>query len=356
METLPLTQQLEILEQDAQSDAALAQVAQEFETFATGGFSAEHEALFYENSDYIKALFDEFAPSVDPTFRMRAVLLGGISLTFMGWRYGKDESSPKVYGGAYEENVLSTYHHMQHPKQMLRGMFEYAARVNAAQPGTFQDEDFAIFAEIAGFHDAVMGSGRRVDEVQSWLLYKNFLEAIGFAVEEGAKHGICATIWDDQHKMQFVDTSEEASQDQYIWLKRATAVGDLISLFQRRGPYEALCVWVEDLCKKQNDQIFAKEAAAAGFSFTNATVEDCFKFVDSNEVLKQRLGKALLGNIVFMRDFKPADPNLDQYFPDRPDNVRFFEKVSERFNKNGISPAGVFRAARLFKSGYLQAA
>lgn len=346
------TREIEAMIPELENDPAAG--AHQLEQFLAAAFDKKQSELFYGHADFIDGLYDEFAPHIEPDLRLRGKLLGGIALAFMSIKYGESEHSPKLYGGNYETGVLATYHHAMHPRRMMRGMFEYATKVNEVRPGTFTDEDFIVFPETAGFHDVVMGDGRRIDEVLSWLLYKTFLENLGFAPSPKARAGMFTTIWDDKNQRQLIDTSEEAiDADPEIWNKRAAGVGDLLSVHQRRGPYEALCVWIEDACKKHCGQVFIKEAAAAGFSLIGVTVEDCFRFVDTRELLKQKLGKALLGNIAFMRNFQPADPSLDQYFPDRPANVAFFEAVSERFDASKLSARGVFRAARLFRDGRL---
>jgi|GEM_PF-1114719 len=354
MKTLEQTHEIEALIPRLEADMAIAGGIQEFEQFVAADFDEKQAEIFYGHAAYIDSLFDEFAPHITPEQRMRGKLLGGISLAFMSLKYGDDEFSPRLYSGNYEEKVLATYHHARHPRQMMRGEFEYAVKVNEVMPGTFTDEDFIIFPETAGFHDALMGNGRRIDEVLSWLLYKTFLERLGFAPSIKTKRGIFTTIWDDKHKRQLVDTSPEAlNSDAEIWSSRAAGVGDLLSVSQRHGPYEALCVWIEDLCKKQHNQIFTKTAATVGFSLVGVTIDDCFRFVGQHEQLNQRLGKALFDNIGFMRNFQPADPDLDQYFPGRLANVAFFEAVYERFTARKLSATGVLRAARMFKDGLL---
>jgi len=356
METPPDALNIEALVPQVATDydAEIQDGIQKFEQLLADSFDAQHAEIFYEHADYVDSLFDEFAPHIEPDLRMRAKILGGISLTFMSIKYGHDATSPKLYGGLREERVLAAYHHAQHPRHMMRAMFEYATKINEVRPGTYSDEDFVTFPETAGFHDVCMGDGRRVDEVQSWLLYKAFLERLGFAPSNKTKAGILVTIWDDLHKRQLVDTSEKAlTDDPEIWDKRVAGVGDLASVFECRGPYEALCVWLEDNCKKQNKQLFTKEADAAGFSLHDVSVEDCFAFVDTRERLLKALGKALAGNVVFMRSFQPADPDLDQYFTGRLANVTFFEAVSARFDAGKLSARGVFRAARMFRDGFL---
>lgn len=115
------------------------------------------------------------------------------------------------------------------------------------------------------------------------------------------------------------------------------AVGDLASLFDRRGPYQGICLAPEDLSKRRYDQVFTQEARAAGFVVARATVDDCLQFIDARPTLQAAYGTYLAGQAGFFETFTPADPDLDDMFPGRTNNVQLALELDRAYNNSSVA-------------------
>lgn len=320
---------------------ALTEVDQYLQTESEQNWTA-----MYTGADaYIETLYDTFTPEVSEQARMIGKIVGATGLVLAEVRYGKDEYSPKLYGGSYENRVLATYHHSGHPRKFIHDMFAYAQKVNEREPGTYGDHELARFPGVGAFHDLIMGNGRGHDERQSAHLASEFMTQIGFSLtsDEETKAGVSATTWDAKRRMQAVEDSQP-----HVEMQRAAAVADLLSIFEPSGPYQGICVVVEDMCKRMNDRLFVVEADAANFSLVGASIEDCMRFIDSNDRVRTKFADALAGQAGFFANFRPADTRLDEMFPGRNANVQFMEELNEQYAQGNLSALDVLNASRDF--------
>lgn len=326
-------------------DGMIAEVEAYLRAVAAGEAPSEEADAYSRATAYIGELYDEFAPEASKATRMAGQMLGGIGLAVAEKRYGRDEHTPKVYGGMYEDRVLATYHHAGHSRLFIRNMFAYAAKVNELEPGTYGEDAFVRFPAIGAFHDLIMGNGRGNDERQSALLASEVMKRLGFVLDqdEETEAGVEGTIWDDQLQAQSVQDSQE-----HVLYRRAAAAADLMNVFNATEAYLVTGLVVEDMCKRKEDQLFVKEADAAGFALEGAGIEDCLRFVDSRPVLRAKFAEMFEGQAAFVANFKAADPRMDSMFPGRPANIAFMGELSARYNAGEISAVEVFYASRDF--------
>ncbi|HLZ14740.1 MAG TPA: hypothetical protein VKQ34_01990, partial [Candidatus Saccharimonadales bacterium] len=129
---------------------------------------------------------------------------------------------------------------------------------------------------------------------------------------------------------------------------RVLPVGDLFPIHTRRGPYDATCLGVEDLCKRMHGQIFVREARQRGFSLLGVTTAECLAFIDESDALSAAYGQFLDGQPDFMETFQPADPLLDELFPEaRRKNVAFMSDLAAAYRApRSIGALGAMQLAR----------
>jgi len=332
--------------QEAIDEQVVGAIVPRIEAYLQGDVSPEQQAAYLDAGRYIADLYDEFAPETAAEARETGTVLGAAGLALVQERFGRDEYSPKLYGGSYENRVLATYHHAGHSRMFIRSMFVYAAKVNQQEPGTYGPDEYMRFPAIGAFHDLIMGNGRGHDERQSALLASRLMQRVqgATAEDEETAAGVAATTWDDQLGAQSVKDGQS-----HLRYRRAAGVADLLSsVFEATGPYAAVCLMIEDMCKRKEDQLFVKEADAAGFSLEGATIEDCLQFVDTVPVLQARFAEILGGQAGFAAGFKPADPRLDAMFAGRSANVAFRRELSERYNAGDMSALQTLQASRDF--------
>jgi len=306
---------------------------------------------YHEAGEYIGALYEEFAPDIPEDAKRVGILMGATGLAHAVLKYGKDEHELRTYSGSVERNVLAAYHHGDHPRHFVRDMFRFAAAVNEQRPGTYTAEHFARFPGIGAFHDLVMGNGRGNDERQSAELAMELLTRLGFTLlPDGAtRAGILATTWDETRCRQAVDPANE-----YIKYQRASAVADLLHLFDRRGPYYSICLAVENFTKQMHDQIFTREADRVGFRYEGVSIDECFAFIDQSPVLSEEFATFLYSQTGFLENFTPGDPELDLLFPGRQDNIDFTRGIAKQYASGTMNSLDVLHAARDYmeEAGY----
>jgi hypothetical protein len=298
-------------------------------------------------SDYIDSLYKKFTPEISMQARFVGKIVASAGFAFLELRYGKDEYSAKLYSGTYEENVLATYHPARHSFQFLYNEFLYADAVNKREPGTYGDAEFARFPIIASFHDPIMGNERPNDERQSARLAGEFMCRIGMTLtpDEAVEAGILATTWDSNRKMQAVGPPTMP----YAKYRRAAGVADLLTVFRDTGVYDGITLFPENFCKQENNQLFAREAAAVGFELEGASIDDCMKLVDSRSVLQQKYQGFLHGQAGFFKNFTPADPKLDEMFPGREQNIDRVKRLAIAYDRGDVSAHDTLVIARGFK-------
>ncbi|HEV2402816.1 MAG TPA: hypothetical protein VGS08_01305 [Candidatus Saccharimonadales bacterium] len=294
-------------------------------------------------ASYIDSLYNEFVPNIEPQARSLGKALGSVGLALAEIRYGRDEHHPKLYSGSYEHNVLATYHHGAHPRRFLHGMLQYMAAINVIRPGTYDDIALSQSPGIAGLHDGIMGNGRGNDERQSGLLAAVMMPGMGFSsgAVETTLAAIDATTWSDEQRAQAVDAAKP-----HIIYQRAAGVGDLFSLFTRRGPYETACLGVEELCKQSHGQIFTQEAYTRGFPLEGTPIDECMEFIDKSEALQAAFGGFMQGQSTFYHDFAPADPALDDMFPGRTDNFGLMQEIDHAYRTGRFNAIGILGVTR----------
>ncbi|HKR81926.1 MAG TPA: hypothetical protein VJR27_02910 [Candidatus Saccharimonadales bacterium] len=294
---------------------------------------------------FIEGLYQQYAPEVSEQGRLIGQLLGATGLTNVILRYGADEHHPKLYSGSYEKRVLATFHHGGHSSQFIENCFLYASKVNELRPGTYDEGAFTRFPIIGGNHDLIIGNGRGNDEHQSAMLSSEMVMRVGFSLnpDEPTFEGTLATLWDEKRERQSVDPSRPCVEYQV-----ASAVADFLPIFDRRGVYQALCCIVEDMTKKLQGQILTNEADVAGFSLVGAGVEDCLEFIEDVEVLRAKYKEQLARQVRLFRDFRPADPELDQLFTGRPENIGLLDDLNTAFAAGRISARKTLLIARDF--------
>jgi hypothetical protein len=335
----------ECLAQDQLDDQAVAETITDLQSYLQVEAEDREQQAFWNAGEYIDSLYDQYAPEVSPRDRMLARILGGIGLARAELRYGKDEFDLRYYGGHYEERVISTYHHAGHPRGFIENSFKYATKVNEVEPGTYDTAAFIRFPIIGAFHDNIMGNGRGNDERQSATLAAEMMSRLGFTLtpDEPTYTAIEATSWSDELKMQSVDPSKP-----FLPYQRAAGVADLLPMFDKRGPYQALCVTVEDMSKRMHDGILTKEADLARVSLLGATVDDCMDLIDRSPALSERYGQLLHGQGDFFEGFQPADPRLDDFFPGRPENVTLLREISAAYHAGSLTARETLVIARDF--------
>ncbi len=331
--------------QDTIDQVVVADALTEIEQYLQAGNEHDWAEKYTDAGAYIDTLYDTFSPEISEQARMVGKIVGATGLALAEVRYGRDEYSPKLYSGSYEERVLATYHHGDHPRNFIRNMFAYAQKVNERDPGTYGEHELARFPGVGAFHDLIMGNGRGNDERQSARFAGEFMAQIGFSLtsDEETEAGVAATTWDAERRMQAVNDDQP-----HIEMQRAAAVADLLSIFEPSGPYQGVCVLVEDMCKRMNDRLFVVEADAAGFSLVGASIEDCMRFIDNNDRVRAKFSQALAGQAGFFANFQPADPRLDQMFPGRAANVQFMQELNEQYAQGNLSALDVLHACRDF--------
>jgi hypothetical protein len=333
----------EQLTQDTIDQHVVHDALADIERYTREAGEAAWAEKYYDAGAYIDSLYDEFTPDISEQARMVGKIAGASALALAEVRYGRDDQSPKVYGGSYEERVLATYHHGGHPRAFIRNEFRYAQAVNAIEPGTYAEQHYARFPIIGGFHDLIMGNGRGHDERQSARFATEFMMETGMSLapDAEAEAGVLSTTWDAARNMQAVEPGGQYEKEQ-----RAAAVADLLSIFDESGPYQGVCCVVEDMCKRAHDQIFVTEADAQGFSLVDTTIDECMRFIDSNPRLTAQFGKQLAGQAGFFANFQPADPRLDELFAGRAANVQFMEEVNQHYAAGNLSALDVLHACR----------
>lgn len=331
--------------QDVLDEAVVADALTEIEQYVQAENEQDWADKYTDAGTYIDALYDTFAPEVGEQARMIGRIVGATGLALAEVRYGRDEYSPKLYGGSYEDRVLATYHHGGHPRTFIKNMFAYAQKVNEYNPDTYSEHELARFPGVGAFHDLIMGNGRGHDERQSARFAGEFMAQIGFSLapDEETEAGVLATTWNAERCMQAVDDNKP-----HVEMQRAAAVADLLSIFDQSGPYQGICVVVEDMCKRMNDRLFVSEADMAGFSLVGASIEDCMRFIDTNDRVRAIFADALAGQAGFFANFKPVDARLDEMFPGRTANVQFMEELNGHYAQGNLSALDVLHACRDF--------
>jgi hypothetical protein len=263
-------------------------------------------------------------------------------------RFGDSEMSPKLYGGDYEQDVPATYHHAGHSRRYARDIMRYAQAVNQRDGETYGDSFFARAPIMASFHDSIMGNGRGHDERQSARLASEVILACYYATQDDGRDdlveaGIDATKWDEQLQAQAVRPGQR-----YIDYRRANAVADLLPVFEPNGPYQGVCLFVEDHSKQVQGQIFQAEAAKQQFEVAGASVVQCLEVVEESTVLRGLFRQYLGGQAGFYRTFKPADPSLDELFPGRQDNIDYMQHLAGEYEAGVLNAPEVLEDARRF--------
>jgi hypothetical protein len=330
---------------EAPDDQIIAETIGDLQTYLQVETEQRDREAFWEAGEYIDSLYDKYAPEISQGDRMLAKILGGLGLARAEMRYGKDEFSPRFYGGRYEDKVIATYHHAGHPRSFIENSFKYAVKVNEVEPGTYDTGAFIRLPIIGAFHDNVMGNGRGNDERQSAALAAEMMQRLGFTLmpDEPTYAAIEATTWSDELKRQSVDDTKP-----FLPYQRVAAVSDLLPMFDRRGPYQGLCVLPEDMSKRMHGQILTKEAALAKVSLIGASVDDCMDLIDRSEVLSERYGELLHGQGDFFENFKPGDPRLDEFFPGREENVHLLREISSAYHAGSLTARETLEVTRDF--------
>lgn len=328
-------------------EEVIAETISNIEDYLQGEEQGTWEQEYYKAADYIESVYEAWAPDLDTEQRMTGKILGAVGLARFTMKYGESDQNPGLYSGMYEDRVLATYHHAGHPKSFIQNMFQYAHAVNEAHSGTYDEAAFVRFPIIGAFHDAIMGNGRGIDERQSAKLAMELMSKLGFTIlpDEAVGGAIDATTWNAELFQQSVDLSKP-----YLSYQRAAAVADLLPMFDRRGPYQGICVTIEDMCKKMNGQIFTRIADEYDFSLEAASIDSCMALIDASEALRAKYGELLAGQAAFFTSFTPGDPELDSYFPGRPANISFLSEISEAFSAGRITAVETLLAARDYMS------
>lgn len=335
----------ECLEQNQIDEQVVAETITDLQNYLQVEAEQQDREAFWAAGEYIDSLYDQYAPEVSQGDRMLAKLLGGIGLARAELRYGKNEFDLRYYGGHQEERVITAYHHAGHPRAFIENSFKYATKVNEVEPGTYDTAAFIRFPIIGAFHDNIMGNGRGNDERQSAILAAEMMTRLGFTLvpDKPTLSAIEATTWSDELKRQSVDESKP-----FLSYQRAAGVADLLPMFDRRGPYQALCVTVEDMSKQMHDRILTREADLARISLLGASVDDCMDLIDRSPALTERYGQLLHGQGDFFEDFTPADPRLDDFFPGRPENVHLLREIDAAFHAGSLTARETLLVARDF--------
>lgn len=278
-------------------------------------------------ASYIDGLYDEFTPEIAECSRLFGRRIGAIALAYSDLQYGRDETTPRLYGGSAEQDVLATYHHSGHSRRFVRDMFRY----HATRPGDFSDDDLSLFPVIGGFHDAKMGNGRGTDERQSALFAGRVLRALGgLSLRDvkvrGTVAAIRATTWDVKRAAQAADLNEG-----YFHMQQAAAVADLLPLFDRSGPLVSLSLIPEVMTMEATDNVLSKVALERGFDLSRASITDCMEFIDHDPDLGRVFGNFLETQPGFLRNFTPADLDLDSHFTSRVDNTDLFIELNKSY-------------------------
>jgi hypothetical protein len=312
--------------------------------------SAWSGAYEYATS-YIDGLYDEFTPELDDENRRFGRLLGGVALAYADLQYGHSEISPRLASGSVENDVLPTYHHSGHPRAFVRDMFRYSA----ARPGTYSDDEKALFPISGGLHDIKMYNGRINDERQSALFAVALMHKLGRVAPndprpQKVKAAIMATTWDIQRAAQNFQP-----EDEHPHMQQAGAVADLLPMFDERGPRVSLALGPEMMTMNTYDNILSRVAQEQGFELDGTPVDECLEFIDSHPELGAVFGNFLRGQPGFYRNFEPADPALDQYFPGREANVGFFDEHSQLYVPGRkLGAVATYEAAKAYSNHALQ--
>lgn len=298
-----------------------------------------------EASQFIDGVYDQYAPEVPPEHRIWGKILGGAALALAKERYGRDELSPELFSGSYEQDVLATYHHAQHPRGFIVDAFRYARVVNRIEPDTYHTEHYVRFPIIGAFHDLVMGNKRVNDERQSAILASEVTCAVGmgFLPDEPTYLATESTTWNIELKRQSFDETKD-----YLEYQRAACVADLLPLFDKRGPYQGICCVVEDFSKNMHGNVLNEEAAKLGVSLVGISIDDCMHLIDSSPVLRAKYAEALCSQTDFFINFQPADPRLDAMFPGRADNIMLLESIRDDYLAGHINAYQTLIRARNF--------
>ena|SRR2546421_5051125 len=334
--------------QESLSPEVIRQTIADTEAFLAAADRNQRQAAYHEAWEYIEGLYTEFAPQASQRVRSLGTLIGANALTFVGLRYGFNDTHPGLYGGDVEQDVIATYHHAGHTRGVIRDMFRYAAVVNQQDPETYTEDSLLRIPVVGGFHDAIIGSGRGVDERLSAALAVYFMDGIGAALltDPETSVGICASIWNPVLQRQSVNPGLG-----YLPMQRAMAVGDMMPLFDERGPYEGVAHGIEELSKVMYDRIYTMEARAAGFRLAGRSVDECVEFIDSREALRRAYGNYLGRQVNLFRTFQPADPRLDEMFTGRPLNVQRMEDLHQNYMAGKLNAIGTLAVSRNYLLG-----
>jgi hypothetical protein len=335
----------EVSETNSQQDADIEdnEIITNMERYLQVEREQQWTEAYHDAQTYIGTLYDTFTPEISKDARTTGTLLGAIGLAASGLRYGKNEQQLKLYSGTYEQNVVGAYHHENHSRDFIRNLFVYATAVNERYPETYTEEHFTRFPGIGAFHDIVMGEGRGNDEHLSAILAITLMRDLAFTMlpDRPTEAAIHATTWSDEQKAQSVNP-----QSDYLEYEWAAGVADFLQLFDRRGPYLAICVAIEDFSKKRYDQVFTQEAIAAGFQIAGASIDDCIAFIDQSPILRELYTEFLGGQAAFFEHFRPADPELDDLFPGRQANIAFMQELAQDYANGRKSALDTLLAAR----------
>lgn len=329
--------------------------------------SKEDEWLhsYYDARNFVNELYDTYTPNISKRQRFIGTLLGAGALAYAEILYGKDEYSPKMYSGQFEQNVIAMYHHGTHPRDMLEGMFEYATIINSFRPGYYNNEAFGRFPLIAGFHDLIMGNKRGNDEDQSRLLAVDMMRGMGYIIlppepgEEPVCDGIDATKWDAEKNRQLIVRGQPNMK-----YRRAAGVGDLITLLKPNGTYKGICIGIEDNTKKMHDQVLTRVANERGFNLEGKSLHEVAEFYGASDELKARFVKNVLGQIGVLKSIRLADYRLNRSTTDerfeafapllqqRRANVKVNQEIHQALTSpQPISPLDAVNTAQAYMLG-----
>jgi hypothetical protein len=257
--------------------------------------------------------------------------------------YGRTDG-PHLHDGTYWRDTPYLYNNGDHTRDVIAGSLRYMTDVNAAdrdagRPVTYPLHKMVLSTLADAGHDVVQGHGRGVDEraaaavtdaVARAYMPQTYTEAHGRYIYNSDR----ATTFNGKTKAQDVDPARGDLEGQW-----ATAVGDLFHLNFTEKLSRGLDIAIQDFAKPAPDFYgpeFQRDMRSAGVDLRTATTVDYLTVLQRSEKWNARLIQFGEGQLRFLRDQRPPDPRVMQWYQGRERAIRVWTDLLQRVKEGEI--------------------
>ncbi len=272
-------------------------------------------------------------------------------------RYG-DPSRPLQASGAYEQDVIMTYHNGgedghtsigPHGTGVPRNVLVIARRINeVARADVVSPRTRAIAFCAAQAHDVMQlcgralldegqGEGRGDELISADQAYDRYVQAGGsIEIARRLSRAVMATAFDPRSGSQNVDRTQWQQMPDDYWLQdvlaqELTAAADLFGATTRRGPLGAIEYCVESMCLRQKDQVLQRRLRALGQDASvGLTMAELLAIIDTDDELADAFEGAVSSQVAFFANYlnysdtairHVCGSGVDELFPGRLENA-----------------------------------